>query len=63
MLIIKKKKGENINSMLKRFKRKFQSTGTLQELRSRQSFTKKSVKRRTQLDKARYVQSIDSTTT
>tara|TARA_B100000900_G_scaffold398753_1_gene400489 strand:- start:28 stop:267 length:240 start_codon:yes stop_codon:yes gene_type:complete len=58
MLIIKKRKGEDINKMLKRFKSKWKRTGTLQELRSRQSFTKKSKKRREQLGKAKYVQSI-----
>ena len=63
MLIIKRKRGEDINKMLKRFKSKVRKVGLVQELKSRQSFTKKSVKRRKGMDKARWVQSIESSTT
>ena len=42
MLIVKLKKGENINSALKRFKRKFKDTGVVKELRKRQQFDKPS---------------------
>lgn len=56
MLIIKNEKGENIERMLKRYKRKFDRTKVLRELREKQQFTKPSVKRRKQLQKARYVE-------
>ena len=42
MLIVKLKKGENINSALKRFKRKFRDTRVVQEIRKRQEFVKPS---------------------
>ncbi|MDO7618953.1 MAG: 30S ribosomal protein S21, partial [Flavobacteriaceae bacterium] len=40
MLIIPIKEGENIDRALKRFKRKFDRTGTMRQLRSRQQFNK-----------------------
>lgn len=58
MLIIPVKEGENIDRALKRFKRKFDRTGTMRQLRSRQHFTKPSVKRRAQLIKAEYIQHL-----
>ena len=58
MLIIPVKDGENIDRALKRFKRKFDKTGTMRQLRSRQQFTKPSVKRRAQVQKAQYVQHL-----
>jgi small subunit ribosomal protein S21 len=56
MLIIKNEKGENIERMLKRYKRKFDKTKVIKELREREQFTKPSVKRRAQLKKAVYVE-------
>lgn len=58
MLIIPVKEGENIDRALKRFKRKFDKTGTMRQLRSRQQFTKPSVQNRQQLLKARYIQHL-----
>ncbi|MBC9796497.1 30S ribosomal protein S21 [Sinomicrobium weinanense] len=58
MLIIPIKEGENIDRALKRFKRKFDRTGTMRQLRSRQQFTKPSVKRRSQIQKAQYIQHL-----
>ncbi len=58
MLIIPIKDGENIDRALKRFKRKFDKTGTMRQLRSRQTFTKPSVSRRAQLQKASYIQHL-----
>ena len=58
MLIIPVKDGENIDRALKRFKRKFYKTGTMRQLRSRQQFTKPSVKRRAQVQKAQYIQNL-----
>ncbi len=58
MLIIPVKEGENIDRALKRFKRKFDKTGKMRQLRSRQQFTKPSVKRRAEIQKAQYIQSL-----
>ncbi|MDX5584245.1 MAG: 30S ribosomal protein S21 [Aureibaculum sp.] len=56
MLIIPVKDGENIDRALKRFKRKFDRTKTMKQLRSRKQFTKPSVSNREQQQKAQYVQ-------
>ncbi len=58
MIIIPVKEGENIERALKRFKRKFEKTGAIKELRSRQMFTKPSVKRRIEVKKAIYIQGL-----
>lgn len=51
-----KKKGA-LEKAIKELKAKFKATKTVEELRRRESFTKKSVKRRTQFLKAKYKQS------
>lgn len=58
MLIIPVKDGENIDKALKRFKRKFDRTQTMRQLRNRQAFTKPSVSRRAQVQKAQYIQRL-----
>lgn len=58
MIIIPVKEGENIDRALKKYKRKFEKTGTMRELRSRQRFTKPSVIQREQRKKAIYVQGL-----
>jgi small subunit ribosomal protein S21 len=58
MIIIPVKEGENIERALKKFKRKFEKTGTVKELRGRQAFMKPSVKKRQQLLKAVYLQQL-----
>ena len=58
MLIIPIKDGENIDRALKRYKRKFDKTGTVRQLRARQAFTKPSVTRRAQIQKASYIQTL-----
>ena len=58
MLIIPIKDGENIDRALKRFKRKFDKTGTMRQLRERQTFTKPSVARRAEIQKAHYIQHL-----
>ena len=58
MIIIPVKEGENIERALKRFKRKFEKTGAMRELRSRQAFIKPSVKRREEIKHAVYVQKL-----
>tara|TARA_Y100000296_G_C5090566_1_gene214607 strand:+ start:665 stop:859 length:195 start_codon:yes stop_codon:yes gene_type:complete len=54
MLIIKVNKSENIDRVLKRFKKKFRDTKVLQELRSKKHFEKKSTKRRLEIKNAIY---------
>ncbi len=58
MIIIPVKEGENIERALKRFKRKFEKTGVIKELRERKKYTKPSIKRREELKKAVYVQGL-----
>jgi len=62
MIIINVKEGESLDRALKRFKKKFEKTGVLRELRSRQAFEKKSVSRRNQVKKAVYKQSMNQET-
>jgi small subunit ribosomal protein S21 len=54
MIIVSIKENESIDKALKRFKKKFEKTGVLKELRSRTAFEKPSVRRRTQIIKATY---------
>ncbi|MEQ9262639.1 MAG: 30S ribosomal protein S21 [Owenweeksia sp.] len=56
MLVISVKEGESIDRALKRYKRKYDRTGTMREVRSRQQFTKPSVERRKEILKAAYIQ-------
>ena len=58
MLIIPVKEGEAIERALKRFKRKFDKTGTMKRLREGQAFIKPSVENRKQVSKAKYVQKL-----
>lgn len=60
MLIIDSKDCENIDKALKKYKKKFEKSRTLLELRTRQAFTKPSVRRREQVLKAVYKQQIAS---
>jgi small subunit ribosomal protein S21 len=58
MIVINIKENESIDKALKRFKKKFEKTGVLKELRSRTSFEKPSVTRRNEIKHAAYVQQI-----
>ena len=58
MIIIPVKEGEAIERALKRFKRKFDKTGAMRQLRARKEFIKPSVKRRKQMIKAAYIQQL-----
>ena len=58
MIIVPVKEGENIETALKRFKRKFEKTGAIRELRARKNFVKPSLKKRDQMMKAIYVQHL-----
>ena len=57
-LIISLKENESIDKALKRFKKKFEKTGILKSLRSRTSFKKPSVRRRSEIIKAAYRQKM-----
>ncbi len=61
MIIVPIKEGENIEKALKKFKRKFEKTGVVRELRSRQFFEKPSVTRRDQIKRAAYRQMLQRT--
>lgn len=54
MIIVNVKENESIDKALKRFKKKFEKTGVLKELRSRTAFEKPSVRRRNEIIKAAY---------
>lgn len=58
MIVVPVKKGENIERALKKFKRKFEKTGVVKELRRRQQFDKPSVLKRLQMEHAVYVQKL-----
>ncbi|HNQ69612.1 MAG TPA: 30S ribosomal protein S21 [Bacteroidales bacterium] len=61
MIIVPVKEGENIDRALKRFKRKFEKTGVVKELRNRQAFEKPSITKRQQKLHAIYVQELQRT--
>ena len=54
MLIIDSKDCENIDKALKKYKKKYEKARILNQLRDRQSFTKPSIRRRTEVLKAVY---------
>ena len=58
MIVVPLKEGENIEKALKKFKRKFEKTGVVKELRNRQAFEKPSVMKRKQTMRAIYVQQL-----
>jgi small subunit ribosomal protein S21 len=58
MIIVPIKEGENIERALKKFKRKFEKTGVVKELRSRQAFQKPSMRKREVVKRAIYVQQL-----
>lgn len=60
MLVIPVKEGENIERALKKYKKKFEKTGVMRELRKRKEFIKPSVRLRQQRIKASYKQRMRS---
>ncbi len=60
MLIIDSKDCENIDKALKKYKKKFEKSRVLLQLRERQAFMKPSVRRRTEVLKAVYKQQLAS---
>jgi small subunit ribosomal protein S21 len=57
-MIIIEINGDSIEKALKALKRKVDQTKQLRELRNRKEFTKKSVARRTEVNKAKYIQHL-----
>ena len=58
MIVVPVKEGENIEKALKKYKRKFEKTGVVKELRARQQFDKPSVLNRLKRERAIYVQKL-----
>ena len=58
MIVVQVKDGENIERALKKFKRKFEKTGVIKQLRARQQFDKPSVLKRLAKEHAVYVQKL-----
>ena len=58
MIVVAVKEGENIERALKRFKRKFERTGAVKELRARKEFIKPSVLKRKKMQKSVYVKQL-----
>ena len=58
MIVVPVKEGENIERALKKFKRKFERTGIVKELRARQQYNKPSVLKRLKMEHAIYVQQL-----
>ncbi|MCF8363865.1 MAG: 30S ribosomal protein S21 [Prolixibacteraceae bacterium] len=58
MIVVPVKEGENVERALKRFKRKFEKTGVIKDLRNRQAYTKPSVARRAEIKKAIYIEQL-----
>jgi small subunit ribosomal protein S21 len=58
MIVVPLKEGENIERALKKFKRKFEKTGVVKELRNRQAFSKPSVEKRKMKMRAVYIQQL-----
>ncbi len=58
MIVMPVKEGENIEKALKKFKRKYERTGVLKELRRRQAFAKPSVTNRKAKAHAVYVEQL-----
>ena len=61
MIIVPVKDGENSDRALKKFKRKFEKTGVVKELRARQQYDKPSVLKRLKMEHAIYVQQLRQT--
>lgn len=58
MIIVNVKENESIDKALKRFKKKFERTGVLKELRARTAFEKPSIAKRNEKIRAAYRQKM-----
>lgn len=63
MIVINVKESESLDKALKKFKKKFEKTGVLKELRSRQSFEKPCITKRMQKIRAAYRQKMQQEAT
>jgi small subunit ribosomal protein S21 len=61
MIIVSIKENESIDKALKRFKKKFERTGVLKELRARTFFEKPSIRKRAEVIRAAYRQKMQET--
>lgn len=52
MIIIRVKEGESIDRALRRYKKKFEKTGILKEVRSRMFYRKPSINKKEEMKKA-----------
>ena len=60
MLIIPIKEGENIERALKKYKKRFEKTNVMKQLRDRKEFEKPSISRRQEIIRAAYKQRMQS---
>ncbi len=60
MLIINVKENDSLEKALKKFKKKFEKTGVVKEMRSRKAFEKPCITRRMQKMRAVYKQKMQS---
>lgn len=58
MIVINVKDSESLDKALKKFKKKFEKTGVVKELRSRQAFEKPCITKRQQKIRAVYKQKM-----
>jgi small subunit ribosomal protein S21 len=58
MLIINVKESDSLEKALKKYKKKFEKTGVVKELRSRQAFEKPCITKRMQKIRAAYKQKM-----
>ena len=54
MIVINVKENESLDKALKKFKKKFEKTGVVKELRARQAFEKPCIRRRQLMIRAAY---------
>jgi small subunit ribosomal protein S21 len=58
MLIIDVNESDSLERALKKYKKKFEKSGVLRQLRERKAYTKPSVKRRSEILRAQYIQQL-----
>jgi small subunit ribosomal protein S21 len=58
MLIIDTRDSDSIDKALKKYKKKFDQTGVIKQLRKRMHYTKKSVQNRNRVTKAAYREQV-----
>lgn len=59
MIIIPIKEGENIDRALKKYKRKFEKTGTIRMLKEKKAFKKPSTAKREKKSHAIYIRKLE----